>query len=572
VDPRQAGIWGNAWVRRGAAVGLALSTLALYAQVRGHAFLHYDDNMYVTENPVVLQGLTWQGFLWAWTSLDAFNWHPLTWLSHMLDVELFGLDAGAHHLVNAALHAANAAVLFVVLATMTGAAGPSLVVAALFAVHPMHVESVAWVSERKDLLSTLFGFAGLGAYARYARRPGAWRYAAVAISFAASLMAKPMWVTFPFLLLLLDFWPLGRVQRIGPASAPPPPGPGDRPTSSPSPEGAVLDVSDARIRPGESASPAGRGPAARRLPAFPLSRLLLEKLPLLALSAASSAITVLAQERGGAIRGLEIGFGARLANAAVSYVAYLARTAWPVGLSPQYPHAGSALPAWKAAAAALLLAAVTGLALAGARRMPWLAVGWLWFLGMLVPVIGLVQVGAQSMADRYSYVPLVGLFVAVAWGGAALVASRGLGPPLAVAASAAVVALAAATWRQVDHWATHESLFRHAVTVNPANGLAHHILSQGLAAAGKLDEALAHAREAVRLEPGLARVHKNLGYVLFRVGLVDESIASLRTAVALQPDYAEAYQNLAVAYARKGWAELANEARSRERALRAQGR
>jgi hypothetical protein len=380
-----------ALARLGVAAALAIATFALYARVRGFAFLHFDDNMYVTENPVVRQGLTGAGIAWAFTTLHFSNWHPLTWLSHMADVELFGLDAGAHHLVNVALHALNAAILFLVLSRMTGATGRSLLVAALFAAHPLHVESVAWVSERKDVLSTLLGLLALGAYARYAALAGAaargrrsplCAYALVAVLFAASLLAKPMWVTFPFLLLLLDVWPL---QRLAGSSV-------------------------------------ERDPLPPPAPRHPFGRLVVEKLPLLALSAVSSAVTVVAQERGGALRGFDLDLGVRAANAAVAYVRYLGKALWPSSLLPQYAYP-TGLPAWQVLGSALLLLAITGLALVGARRAPWLAVGWLWFAGMLVPVIGLVQVGAQSIADRYTYVPLVGLFVAVAWGGTALARS-----------------------------------------------------------------------------------------------------------------------------------------------------
>jgi tetratricopeptide (TPR) repeat protein len=524
-----------ALARLGVAAALAIATFALYARVRGFAFLHFDDNMYVTENPVVRQGLTGSGIGWALTTLHFSNWHPLTWLSHMADVELFGLDAGAHHLVNVALHALNAAILFLVLSRMTGATGRSLLVAALFAAHPLHVESVAWVSERKDVLSTFLGFLALGAYTRYAAlagaaargRPPLGAYALVAVLFAASLMAKPMWVTLPFLLLLLDVWPL---QRL-------------------------------------AGSPVERDPLPPPVPRHPAGRLVGEKLPLLALSAASSALTVVAQERGGALRGFDLDLGVRAANAAVAYVRYLGKALWPSSLLPQYAYPAG-LPAWQVLGSALLLLAITGLALVRARRAPWLAVGWLWFAGMLVPVIGLVQVGAQSMADRYTYVPLVGLFVAVAWGGAALARSPAVRQGLQAGAVLAVLALAAVAWRQLGHWSDHVSLFRHAVALEPENALAHHILSQGLADRGDLDEALAHADAAVRLDPGLARIHKNRGYVLFRLGRVDESIAALRTAVALQPDYAEAWGNLAVAFAWKGWADEARWARERERELR----
>jgi hypothetical protein len=486
---------------------LALGTFALYAQVGTHAFLQYDDDLYVTANAAVRAGLTWSGVRWAFTSLDAFGWQPLTWLSHMLDVQLFGLDAGAHHLVNAAIHAANAALLFAVLAHLTGATARSAVVAALFAVHPLHVESVAWLAERKDLLSTAFGFLALAAYARYVARPSAARYACVVAALAASLAAKPMWVTAPFLLLLLDVWPLRRF-RDGRAGA---------------------------------------------------LRLVLEKVPLVALVAASSAVAVVAQARGGAVTSLDrLDLASRVANVTVAYVRYLGKTVWPSDLAAFYPmpEGGPGLLAVAGSAAVLL--ALTGAALAAVRAMPWIAVGWLWFLGMLVPVIGLVQLGSQAMADRYTYVPAVGVFVGVVWTlaevGARRVAVRHAGT---AAAAVTITALAGLTVRQAPLWRDQETLFRHTLAVTGPNPRAHHILSQALGEKGAYPEAVVHAAIAAQLDPANPRTHKNLGYLLYRAGRVDEAIAALERAVALQPDYAEAHANLAIAYGRKGWVDRA---------------
>jgi tetratricopeptide (TPR) repeat protein len=505
------------------AVALALATVALYARVAHHAFLFYDDVLYVTQNPVVRAGLTVDGVAWAFRTLHAWNWHPLTWLSHMLDVELFGLAPGAHHLVNVALHAANAAILLVVLARMTGAPWRSALVAALFAVHPLHVESVAWVAERKDVLSTLFGLLALGAYARYARRASPGGYTLVALALTASLLAKPMWVTAPFLLLLLDVWPLGRLRPPGWAGA----------------EGGAT---------------------------IPLRRAVLEKVPLLALSAASCAVTLLAQTKGGATESLDVALGTRLANATVSYARYLGATVWPSPLSPYYPYDGARLPAWEVAAAAAGLVAITALALRRTRTCPALAVGWLWFLGTLVPVIGLVQVGAQGRADRYTYLPSIGLFLAIAWAIPEVAGRRRAA--VAAAAAAAVVALSAVAWRQIGFWSDHVTLFQHAVGVTRDNAVAHLVLSQGLAEGGDLRAALVHAREAARLDPRNARARKNLGYVYYRLGLVDESIDELRAAVALAPDYAEAHGNLGIAYGRKGLIREAMEELAAELRLR----
>jgi len=514
------------------AAALFVGTALLYAQVAGHHFLVFDDDRYVTDNPAVRGGLSLSGVGWAFKSLEVSNWHPLTWLAHMLDVQLFGLDAGAHHLVNAALHALNAALLFLVLAVMTGAAGRSAIVAAVFAAHPLHVESVAWISERKDVLSTLFGLMMLLAYVRYARRPGPWRHALVVLALAASLLAKPMWVTAPLLLLLLDVWPLQRIASW----------------------------------------PLPRDPATPTFPAVGLRFILLEKLPLLALSAASSAITVLAQRRGGSLQTLErFDFAERLGNAAASYARYLGKTFWPGGLSAFYPLPAKTAGAWPFLAAGLLLA-LTVVAFSQVRRAPWLVVGWLWFIGTLVPVIGLVQVGEQAMADRYSYLPMTGLAIAVTWevGWLAQRLPRRAHEAFASGVVLVIGVLALLTWQQTALWADQEALFRHAIAVAPDNGRAHLILCQALAQQGRYREAALEASDATRLDPKNPRAHKNLGFMLYRLGHVDAAIAALRRAIELQPDYAEAHGNLAIAYGKKGWTTEAMREMSLELELRAQ--
>ncbi len=489
----------------GAALALAAGTLGLYAQVAGFEFIRFDDSRYVTDNLVVQRGLSWDGVAWAFGSLHASNWHPLTWLSHMLDVELFGLDPGAHHAVSAALHSVNAALLFLVLARMTGARGRSLLVAALFAVHPLHVESVAWVAERKDVLSTLFGLLALGAWTRYAERLRPGPYLAVVVAFAASLLAKPMWVTLPFLLLLLDLWPLGRIAGLSP----------------PPPEGA----------PG--------------LPAVPLRRALAEKLPLLLLAAASSAVTVVAQRRGGSLAGLELDLATRVGNAAAAYVRYVALTLWPTDLAVFYPFAP--VSPWAAVAAALGVAAVTALALASARRLPWLAVGWCWFLGTLVPVIGIVQVGGQALADRYTYLPATGLFVAGVWGAHRIAGGWGRGVPLVAAAAVVVGVLSGATHAQLGHWATNEKLFRHALAVTSGNGLAHSALAEGLGASGRLEEALDHAEQAIRLEPLQSRHWTNRAIFLLGLRRAREARDAALRSVDLNPSNLFAWTSLGIA-------------------------
>ncbi len=520
---------GHRWI----APALFAGTFALYARTGRFSFLHYDDDRYVTDNPVVRAGLSWRGVTWAFTTLDVSNWHPLTWLSHMVDVQLFGLNAGAHHLINAFLHAVNATLLFLVLRRMTGAHWRSAVVAALFAVHPLRVESVAWISERKDLLSSLFGLLMLGAYARCAERPGTWRYVLVVAAFTASLLAKPMWVTAPFLLLLLDVWPLRRV--LGWTAAP------------------------------------GAGPA----PSAPVSpwRAAAEKLPLVALSLGSAAVTIVAQDRGGSLVGLGLPFATRLQNAVVSYASYLLKSIWPVDLAAFYPYPIGGPSPWQVAGATALLSVLTAFVVWRRRGEPWLIVGWLWFLGTLVPVIGIVQVGMQSMADRYTYLPSMGLLVAAVWSAGELAGQSRWRRQTAVAgAMAAVIVLGAVTFRQIGFWSDQVSLFQHTVAATGPNPRAQLFLAQGLGAEGRFAEAVAHAAESSRLDPLNARAHKNLGYFLYRTGRIDDAIAALERAIALDPSYAEAHGNLAIAYGKKGLLDAAAREMRLERALRARER
>jgi len=480
--------------RRDAALCLALvlATAAVYSVVVGYDFVNYDDPAYVTENPRVADGLTAAGVRWALTARHSGNWHPLTWLSHMVDVELFGLDPGAHHLVNLLFHLANTALVFLVLAGMTGAAWRSAFVAALFALHPLHVESAAWIAERKDVLSTLFGLLAVAAYAAYAKRPSLARYSGVVVLFALALMAKPMLVTLPLLFLLLDFWPLGRFP--------------DR-------------------------SAAGR--------------LLLEKAPMLGLAAASSAITVLAQRSAGAVLELSaLPPGVRLANAVVSYVAYLGKTVWPVALAIPYPYP-AVLPGWKLLGALLLLIAGTAFAVRNARGRPYLIVGWLWYLIALIPVIGIVQVGDQAMADRYTYLPLLGIFVIVAWGMQDLIGARRHGRRiLAVGAAVLLLALAARTRAQLPVWANTEALFRNAVAVTAGNHVAHTYLGVSLRQSGETDEAIEQLRAAIDLGAAFPAAPYTLGQIHEDRGDPQRAMELYRLALAMQPDHADALVNL----------------------------
>jgi len=488
----------------GICVCLAVATVAVYWPVGGYGFTNFDDPGYVSENPHVLAGLTWEGVRWAFTNAQEANWHPLTWLSHMLDCQLFGPSAGRHHLVNVGLHALSILLLFLVLARMTGRRWPSAMVAALFALHPLHVESVAWISERKDVLSALFWMLTMGAYVLYAERPSVIRYLPVFVFLALGLMAKPMLVTLPFVLLLLDFWPLGRLPQTAAWKA------------------AAL-------------------------------RLVAEKIPLLLLVAASSVVTYVVQQKGGAVMSTDLcPFDQRVPNAPVAYVAYLAKTVWPAGLAVFYPY-DFHLPAWQAAFSAVGLVVVMLLALALLRRRPYVAVGWFWYLGTLVPVIGLVQAGNQAMADRYTYVPLVGIFVAAVWFVADWTAWwRHRMKALVPAAAAALIGFAAVTFNQVGYWSDSETLFRHALAVTVDNEVAHGNLGNALAEKGETDEAIREFREVLRVNPNSEMAHNNLGNALAKRGQMDEAIREFRTALNLKPEFAYAHNNLGLALAVRG--------------------
>ncbi len=488
-------------------LGLVSAVLVIYGQTGGDDFISYDDPGYVTNNLSIRNGVTWESLRWAFTSTYFYNWHPLTWVSYMADYQLFGLNPRGYHLTNVALHAANTVLVFWVLRTMTGAVWPSAFVAALFGAHPLHVESVAWVSERKDVLSTLCWLLTMGAYARFVeRRSPMWYLASVGL-FAMGLMAKPMLVTLPFALLLLDWWPLRRVELRF--------------------DGATLN----RVGP-----------------------LLAEKIPFVLLSAVSSAITVYAQSAGGAVASLErFPLSARAMNAAVAYAAYLQKTVWPVGLSVRYPHPGVTLPLWKVLTAVFILLAVTAAAIRWARSRPYVLVGWLWYLGTLVPVIGLVQVGDQAMADRYTYVPLVGVFIAVAWGARDL-AARWRSARVAVPWLAAVVlvVLTVAAWNQARYWRDNIALYEHAMAVVKGDPLLHYNLANELRERGRLAEAAQHYEEALRFDPNYAAAHTNLGPILAQQGRLDDAIAHYVAALRIKPDLAEAHNNLGMLLAERG--------------------
>jgi len=490
-------------------LALVMITFVAFWQVRSHEFVHYDDDRYVFENRHVQGGLTRENVVWAFTTGHATNWHPVTWLSHQLDCQLFGLNAGAHHTTNLLLHAANTVLLFLVLRRMTGATYKSAFVAALFAVHPLHVESVAWVAERKDVLSTLFWLLTMWAYVRYVHTPGVWRYMSVIALFALGLMAKPMLVTLPFVLLLLDYWPLGRV-------------------------GDIVSGAEKKVR--------------------AYSRLVYEKIPLFALAAGSCVVTLIVQRHGGALKALETyPLDVRVANAGLAYAAYIGKMLLPRRLAVLYPHPGAVVPLWRIAGAVVLLGCVSAMVFRLRRRAPYLLTGWLWYVGTLVPVIGIVQVGSQAMADRYTYVPLVGLFIMLAWGVPELVPRRPYRKvALGVPATASIMAMAVCTWFQVGLWRDSITLFEHTLRVTSNNPVIHNSFGNALADQGRLDEAVGHYTEAIRFRRNYAEAHYNLGIALVEQGRYDEAALEYTEAVRIEPDNVDAHNNLGSALARQG--------------------
>jgi protein O-mannosyl-transferase len=437
---------------------LMLGTLAFYNPVVHNGFTNLDDNVYLTENPHVRAGLTWATVKWAFTSRDSANWHPLTWLSHALDCQLFNLNAAGHHYVSVLLHAGNVVLLFALLEIATGLTWPSFLVAALFAFHPINVESVAWAAERKNVLSMFFFLLTLHAYHRYVRKATIGRYLLVAFLFALGLMAKPEIITLPFILLLWDYWPLRRM-----------------------PQEATIENADTAIVPKS------------------FSYLFAEKLPLLLLSAASAIITLIAQRGGHALHVASPLL--RCENALLAYVRYLGKAFWPVHLAALYPYPANLLPKWQIFACVTLLALLTALTVKF-RSHGYLSVGWFWFLGTLVPVIGLVQVGAQSMADRYAYLPFIGLFIAVVWG-IEEIRRRQQVPVawVAVPAIAVLAALGALTSRQISYWRNSETLWQHTLSVTQQNYAAHDFLAHAFEQEGRAEEAIAEYNAAGALKP-----------------------------------------------------------------------
>ncbi len=479
------------------AILLMLLTFGVYFQIIHQPFSNYDDGEYVTSNPKVQSGLTRATLRWAITSTDHANWHPLTWLSHSLDWQLFGNDPSGHHFTSLLLHGLNVVLLFFLLARITGSTGRSLLVAAIFAVHPINVESVAWIAERKNVLCTLFFLLALTAYSQYTRRPNLLRYLVVAVTYALALSAKPMVVTFPFVLLLLDFWPLQRIQNwTAPSTVFP-------------------------------------------MPRWPVWKVVLEKLPFLVMAAADCILTLLAQHKADAIKsGTKFPLSARLANAIVSYVSYLWKAIWPLHLAVFYPHFAGKLPAWKVMLCGLFLSAVS-VWVWRERARRYLIVGWCWFLGMMVPVIGLIQVGDQGMADRYAYLPFLGIFLAAVWYLADIVHNaRPTVPRLApLTAGVVLVFLSILAWRQVRTWQTPYDLWTQALKVDPSDSVAEDVvgseilmgaLNKGEPVSG---DAQAHFQRALTIDPKDSDALLNIGADLQARGKIQEAIADYKAAM-----------------------------------------
>jgi Flp pilus assembly protein TadD len=483
------------------AVLLALLTMAVYWPATRHDFVDYDDNVYVTDNVHVQAGLSFENLKWVFVNPVSSNWHPLTMLSHMLDCQMFGLKPWGHHLTSVLLHTINTLLVFLLLRGLTGAVWRSIGVAALFGLHPVHVESVAWVAERKDVLSTCFGLIALLFYSRYARKrslpnpqPSTLDYALSLFFLALGLMSKPMLVTWPFVMLLLDYWPL------------------------------------ARFKPGG------------------VWHLVMEKIPFFALTVVASVVTFMVQKHGGAlVAGENLPLGERSGNALISFCRYLGKLFWPTDLAVFYPQPAH-WPVDEVLLTGGLLIGLSALFFLQRRRYPFLLMGWLWFVGTLVPVIGLVQVGQQAMADRYLYIPSLGVFILVVWGVFELTRGwRYQAVGLSVTGSAAIVLCTALTRQQLGYWQDGETLFEHALEVTENNYLAHTNLGFALGSKGRIDEAISQFQTALREKPDYFEAHNDLGYALYAKGRTDEAISEFKETINLNPDYADAHINLGVA-------------------------
>ncbi len=553
---------------------LTVAALIAFQQLNQCDFINYDDPLYVTDNIHVKSGITMGSMRWAFTTGHSANWHPVTWMSHMLDVQLFGLNPRWHHLTSLLFHIANTLLLFLIFCRMTKAPWKSAFVAALFALHPLHVESVAWVAERKDVLSTFFWMLAMGAYIRYVerrteegeKRTGILRfpssvfcYSAVFIFFALGLMAKPMLVTFPFVLLLLDYWPLQRLEPKRSAQQ-------TRTEASRQRAGSREQAQlSAKKRKGKSVKMrTGQGmvkeekPAAQNFQWASIRPLLWEKMPLFALAALSSIVTFVVQQKGGAVKSVEIfSPGIRIANAFVSYIVYIEKTIWPINLAVFYPHPGL-LPLWQVLGAVLLLTAVTVSVIRTAKGFPCLTVGWLWFTGTLVPVIGIVQVGAQALADRYTYIPLIGLFVMAAWGIPDLLKkwrpNRFPTPrkeALFAASGLVMLSLLIVTRTQVGYWRNNIALYDHSLKANPSDVI-HGNRGVAYFKRGEYAKAVSDYDRAIEINPKYDEAYNNRGAVSGILRDNRQAILDFDRAIVINGKYVDAYYNRGIAYGELG--------------------
>ena len=488
---------------------LIVAIFVAYGHVINFNFVGYDDELYVTANRQVQSGISLEGIVWAFKT-PLGSWHPLTWLSHMLDYQMFGSDPFGHHGVNLLLHTLNACLLFWILQQMTGAVWRSAFVAGLFALHPFHVESVAWVSSRKDLLSTFFGLLAMAAYYQYTHKRKILNYMAVIFLLLSGLMAKPMLVTFPFVLLLLDYWPLRRLQKEQHLS-----------------NCNTIEYTDHCSK--------------------HFFKLVYEKMPLFVLVSFVMVLTYIFQQRDGAVVPWDVfPLGIRIANAIVAYETYIFKTIYPVNLSVFYPHPGNSLPVWQVLGAGLLITVMFIFAVRSARQYPYILIGLFWYLGTLIPVIGIIQIGAQAMADRYTYIPLIGLFIIVAWGLSDLLGKFRYQLHLFVGGGLIILStLTMMTYFQVQHWENEITLFEHAIRINPYNSRAHINLAIALSKAGKFDEAEFHLKEVLRINPQNPRAEFYLGNLMYEKGSFDKAAFYYRQTLKIKPTYSGAHNNLA---------------------------
>ena len=491
-------------------ITLVAIILAVYMQTGNHGFLSYDDPAYVTGNPHVSSGITGNNIRWAFTSVEEYNWHPITWVSHMTDVQLFGMNPRGHHLGNVMFHSVASVLLLVLLFRTTGSLWQSSFVAALFALHPLHVESVAWVAERKDVLSALFWFLTLLLYAEYVTKQKFWLYFCALFSFVLGLMSKPMLVSLPLVMLMMDYWPLGRFRQ-------------------------------------DKMELCHRHLAGRVLVSIK------EKIPFLVCSLLSGIVTIYAQNKGGATRSFaEIPFILRLENALIAYVKYIINTFWPHDLAVLYPIPLS-FELWKVAGSLLALLLMSAAVIRFGRRFPYLPVGWFWFIITLIPVIGLLQVGSQSMADRYMYIPMTGILIMVAWGTPDLLKKlQHRETILALLVGAVIVASVALTWHQLGYWKDSITLYRHTLHVTRGNFLIHDNLGIELVENGDLDAGMQELNEALRINPNLASGHFNMGIAFDRKGDLDSAIHEYQESLRIAPKAKKVHNNLGIAFARKG--------------------